>query len=183
MDINMKNSFPVVNKKNKYVYTAYSEDELHKKDEYCRTVHVLVEVFGGNFLLQKKAEGVKKYGGKWSSAVSGYIRHTEGCREAAIRELNEGLGLKVKQEDIYKITIVSPSKNNSNEFISVFTYLMDPKEELHLNKKKISEVVIDKLQNIIKDVKSYRNEYAPDFVEVLNMFLVLEKGIEGDNNG
>jgi len=175
----MEEMFSIVNKKDEHILTVYGKDNLHEYGRYHRAVHVLVEVFGGLFILQKKAKGTENEG-KWSSAVSGHVQYNESYEEAAIREMHEELGIKADQEDLNKLAKIGPSESLSNEFVTIFTYLMDPEnEKLKLDEKEIDEIVISKLPDVIEDIEAHMDEYSPAFIEVFNTFLSLEKGMEG----
>lgn len=179
----MEETFSIVNRRDDHLLTVYGKDHLHRNGGYHRSVHVLIEVFGGLFILQKKSEGTENEG-KWSSAVSGHVRYGEGYEEAAIREMDEELGIKADRKDLNKLAKIGPSKNTGNEFVTIFTYLMDPKnEKLKLNEKEVDEIVISKLPDVIEDIAAHTDEYSPAFIEVFNTFLSLEKGMEGVING
>ena len=174
--------FSIVDSNDEHLYTVFGKRALHLNSGYHRSVHIFVEIFGGRFVLQKKAARTEN-GGKWSSAASGHVRYSESYEEAAMRELEEEIGLKIEEEELHKVMKASPSHENGNEFVTLFTYLMDPKEEdLALESDEVDEIVINKLLDVVKDVENYRNEYSPAFVELFNKFLALEKGIEGATN-
>jgi isopentenyl-diphosphate Delta-isomerase len=175
-------SFSIVNSKDEHMLVIFGKENLHKNGGYHRAVHILIEVFGGLFVLQKKAKGTEN-AGKWSSAVSGHVRYNESYEEAAMREMEEELGLKIEKKDLHRIAKIKPSADNGNEFVVVFSYLMDPEEEvLKPDPKEVDEIVMGKLDDFIEDVESHMDEYSPAFVGAFNVFLVLEKGIEGANN-
>lgn len=171
-------SFSIVDAKDEHLRTVFGKEALHRNGEYHRSVHIFVEVFGGLFVLQKKAASTEN-GGKWSSSASGHVRCGESYREAAVRELKEEIGLEIDRDELCEIVKVSPSTTNGNEFSTLFTYLMDPKEEeLELDPSEVDEVVIGALIDVIRDVEKYRDEYSPAFVGLFNIFLALEKGID-----
>lgn len=172
-------SFSVVNGSDEHMYVIFGKDKLHACSGYHRAVHVLVEVFGGRFILQKKAEGTEN-AGKWSSAVSGHVRYNESYEEAAVRETKEELGLSISSKDLHRVVKAPPSPENGGEFVVVYTYLMDPsKEEIILESDEVEEAITCRLNDIIKDVDECTDEYSPAFIEVFNLFLTLEKGLEG----
>ena len=175
----MEESFSIVSRKDEHLLVVYGKDQLHKNGAYHRAVHVLVEVFGGLFILQKKAKGTENEG-KWSSAVSGHVRYNESYERAAIREMEEELGIKADRKDLKKLAKIGPSKKTANEFVTIFTYLLDPEnEKLKLDPKEVDEVAISSLMDVIGDVETHTNEYSPAFIEVFNTFLSLEKGVKG----
>lgn len=176
-------SFSVVNASDEHMFLVYGKNNLHNAGGYHRAVHVFVEIFGGKFVLQKKAKRTEN-AGKWSSSVSGHVRYNESYEEAAVRETKEELGLNVSSKELHRIAKIPPSLENGGEFVTLFTYLMDPEEEeIKLESDEVEELVTCKLEDIIEDVEKNRAEYSPAFVEAFNIFLVLEKGTEGVRNG
>lgn len=172
-------SFSLVNKDDKHIITVFGKHALHASPGYHRSVHVFVEVFGGKFLLQKKSKGTEN-SGKWSSAVSGHVRYKEDYVDAAIREADEELGLAINAAELHKVTKMPPSAINGYEFSTLFTYLMDPEtEKITLDPTEVDEIAINKLMDVVNDVEKHRDEYSPAFVELFNIFLALERGIEG----
>lgn len=171
--------FSIVNSKDKHLYTVFGECALHLNGGYHRAVHIFVESFGGLFILQKKDADTEN-SGKWNSAAFGHVKYGESYREAAVRELEEKIGLEVDEKELSIIMKMGPNHENGNEFVTLFTYLMDPGlENIELNSDEVDEVIINKLIDVIKDVEKHKDEYSPTFVDLFNKFLALEKGIEG----
>jgi isopentenyldiphosphate isomerase len=179
----MEETFSIVSRRDEHLLVVYSKEQLHRNGGYHRSVHVLIEVFGGLFVLQKKSKGTENEG-RWSSAVSGHVRYGESYEGAAIREMEEELGIKAELRDLNKLAKIGPSNNTGNEFVTIFTYLLDPKnEKLKLNEKEVNEIVKSKLPDVIEDIEANMDEYSPAFIEVFNTFLSLEKGMEGVIDG
>jgi len=169
--------FAVVNIHDIPIRYVTGKEALHNtaKDEYHRGVHVFVEVNGGRFLLQRKAKGTENEG-KWSSSVSGHVRAGESYRSAAIRESMEELGLDVKRQDLDEVATIAPCVETSNEFVTLFTYLMDDDEEqIKINKDEVTEVIICRLDDVVNNVDDNKDAYSPAFIVLLNIFLELYK--------
>jgi len=168
-------SFSIVDKNDRHLSVVFGKQELHRSNNYHRSVHIFVEMFGGKFILQKKAMNTEN-GGKWSSAASGHVRYGETYGAAAMRELEEEIGLKADAGDLQRITKISPSHSNGNEFITLYTYLMDPENEsLKLQSDEVDGVAIRSLVDVIEDVCGYKDEYSPAFVELFYTFLNLSE--------
>ncbi len=172
--------FNVVSDRDTPLYTVEGKDKLHSLDALHRGIHVLVEVFGGRFLIQKKAAHTEN-GGKWSSAVSGHVRSTETYEKAAIREAKEELGIDISESELHFIARSRACKETGNELIRVFTYLLDPDNEDLTISDEIDEIIICSREDLIKDVKKNSDRYSPAFIYVFNIFLTLEQKLEAKN--
>jgi isopentenyldiphosphate isomerase len=174
-------SFYLVDEKDQVIPNLLVDKaHLHKSDKFHRAVHVLIEIFGGRLIIQKKAAHTEN-GGKWSSSASGHVRANETYEEAAIRETKEELGLELDRSDLDEITKIAPSEATGNEFVTLYYYLMDPEnEKIDLSSDEVDEVIICPLGNVIDDVDTNGEEYSPAFIAVFNKFLTLEKGMDRD---
>jgi len=172
----MDEVFCVVNKDDFPMFTIRNKDELHKHNYLHRGVHVFIETFGGYFILQKKALHTEN-GGLLSSAVSGHVRHCETYKEAAIRETKEELGLDVDPLELEEITYIKPCSATGNEFVTLYSYLLDPKKELiKINESELDEVIIMPLQDVIKDVVELPERYSPAFKFLFDIFITQNIG-------
>jgi len=150
-----------------------NKDIIHKHDYRHRGSHVFIETFGGGFILQKKAKGTEN-AGKWSSAVSGHVRYKETYMDAAIREAIEELGIELVKEDLTEVSRVQPHKETGNEFVTLYSYLMDESEVIDPNGEEVDSIIICPLKEIVADISLNRDKYSPAFVYLLNVYLSLE---------
>jgi isopentenyldiphosphate isomerase len=168
-------SFAVVDDKDDYMYTVKGKEQLHRNSRLHRSIHLIIEVFGGKIIIQKKAPHTEN-GGKWSSAVSGHVRLGEACQDTVIREAKEELGIDIDKIDLINVAKVSPSEETGNEFVSVYTYLLDPeKEDIRMACDEVDELITCHLKDLIADVKKNEQNYSPAFIVVFNVFLTLYK--------
>lgn len=172
-------SFAVVNLNDEQLHAVFSKKDLHEQKLLHRGVHLFIEVFGGKFVLQKKANRPDiENAGKWSSAVSGHVRYNESYTTAAVREAMEELNLLVNPSDMRKIYKDFPTHENGFEFVTLFSYLLDPKKEFPRISHEVEEIAIVPLDFLINDIERDRKKYSPVFVSLFNKFIVLEKGLE-----
>ena len=176
--------FPVVNENDEIISSIYSKKELHDKNYKHRAVHVFVETFGRGFILQLKGKNSEN-AGKWSSAVSGHVECRESYEEAAIREAKEELGLEIDKKELIRIIKIAACKETNNEFIVLFTYLMDRNtESIKLDPNEVENVLIVPLVDVIRDVNKNLSDYSPAFIKLLDEWLdheLLEKARGGEN--
>lgn len=168
-----KKPLVAVNSNDEEIIIFHNEDELHKSGLRHRSSHVLIESFGGGFMLQKKAKGTEN-ADKWSSSASGHVRCGETYEAAAIREAKGDLGITIIEEDFAKITKVQPCKETDNEFITLYSYLIDESEIIDLNVEEVDSIITCSLKEIVEDISLNRDRYSPTFIYLLNIYLSLE---------
>lgn len=168
-----KGLLAAVNSNDKEMLILRSKDELHKHGFMHRSSHVFIETFGGGFILQKKAKDTEN-AGKWSSSVSGHVIYGETYKAAAIREAKEELGIKIIEEDFEEITKVQPCKETNNEFITLYSYLINGSEAIDPNVEEVDSIIICPLKEIVGDIRLNRDKYSPTFIYLLNVYLSLE---------
>ena len=84
-----------------------TRDEVHAKGLLHRAVHVLVFNKRGDVLLQRRSMLKDAHPGVWDSSVSGHLDTGESYEVAAIRELEEEMGIKgVEIEEIGTIKAI-----------------------------------------------------------------------------
>lgn len=98
-----------------------SESLLH------RAVAVLVKRKSGAIVLQQRSRSDSWHPGLWTVSCTGHVRRGESYQKAAIRELNEELGLNSKVEELKKLLLPPISSNGLTEleWITLFTTMTD----------------------------------------------------------
>ncbi|WP_431121658.1 NUDIX hydrolase [Flagellimonas flava] len=79
------------------------KSEAHLKGYFHPTVHVWFYTVDGKVLFQKRAANKDTFPGLWDVSVAGHIEAGEDVIEAAVREVEEEIGLMVKVGDLEKI--------------------------------------------------------------------------------
>jgi isopentenyldiphosphate isomerase len=77
--------------------------EIHRKGLFHRSVHVFVFDRAGSLYLQRRSMNKEEHPGKWDSSASGHVARGESYQKAALRELEEEIGLRASPEPILKI--------------------------------------------------------------------------------
>jgi len=166
--------YQVVDRNDKPQYGVKGKNLLHSMENmYHRSSHIIIEVFGGKILLQKKAPNTEN-GGLWSSAVSGHVEVGETYKEAALREAKEELGIEIDESSMNRIGTFDPIYNpqTNKEFVTLFSYLLDPrKERITINKKELDGIAIMPRKYLEEDIKRYRDRYSPVFVLLFDLFI------------
>jgi isopentenyldiphosphate isomerase len=97
----------------------------HQKGLYHATVHIWFYTRHGMLLLQKRGRNKKTYPNHWDVSVAGHVHAGETIEDAAIREVEEEIGLIIQKKDLQKIAVRKgershPNGIQDNEFYHVF---------------------------------------------------------------
>jgi isopentenyldiphosphate isomerase len=100
-----------------------------------RAAHVLVlHPETGHLLLQKRSPGKDTHPGQWDTSVGGHVGFGQSYEEAALRETEEELGLKVEAADLEKLYLsrcrYESESENTATFLCVHAgpYAFNPEE-------------------------------------------------------
>jgi isopentenyldiphosphate isomerase len=114
-----------------------TRSELHGNPSLLhRVVHVLVFNSRGQLLLQKRSRAKDVAPGKWDTSVGGHVAPREDRGDAALRELNEELG--VPMADLTFLYCYRFSNDRESEL--VFTYRCEHEGPFDFNAAEIEEV-------------------------------------------
>jgi isopentenyl-diphosphate delta-isomerase len=91
----------VVNDKDEVIGTA-SHKEIYENKLPHRIVHVLIFNSKGEMLLQKRSATKSFCPNHWCTAAGGHVQSSESYEEAAIRELEEELGISAPVKFMFK---------------------------------------------------------------------------------
>lgn len=93
--------------------------EVHAKGWLHRAVHVLVFNGAGELFLQKRSMQKDKSPGLWDSSCSGHLDAGEDYDQAAWRELQEEIGLRLEKPPVRWFRI-SACEQTGQEFVWVY---------------------------------------------------------------
>lgn len=110
--------FDVVDEYDRVVGQA-ARSRVHAEGLRHRAVHVLVRNAAGRVCLQKRADTKDKHPGVWDSSCSGHLGAGEDYAAAAVRELEEELGVKAGQPPV-ELLRVPACAETGNEFVRVY---------------------------------------------------------------
>lgn len=80
-----------------------SREEAHKKELLHRGVSVLVFNPEGKVFIQKRSPKKDLFPGLWECSMSGHVKKGETAKDAALRELDEELGIRVTGKKIIEV--------------------------------------------------------------------------------
>lgn len=117
----------------------------HKTGKWHGAIHIIIiNKDATRTLLQKRCAEKKLYPNMWDIAVGGHISAGETAILTAERELQEELGLSIKDFEIKQIGRVKEQLNNngviSNEFVTIYIVKGDIDiSDIKLQKEEVSE--------------------------------------------
>lgn len=133
-----------------------------------KVVHVLVFNEKGELLLQKRSRNKDVAPGKWDTSVGGHVPKGEDLFNAALREMEEELGISVKNLRF----LYSYIHSNSYESELVYTHSCIHNGPFAFNKEEIEEVRFWSL-NEIKDAMGtgiLSDNFESEITKYINFF-------------
>lgn len=156
-----------------------SYDEVHEKGFIHRTVHVWILNSKGELLIQKRAKNRRAYPGHWDISTAGHISAGQTSLEAAQREVEEELGIKISEskfECLFSLeshSVLNSGTYVNNEFQDVYIVHTDL-DPTSINLEKDGEVEQIRFVSIpeFKDIISGKSEpvvpHKEEYEKLLN---------------
>lgn len=111
--------FDVVDENDEVVGKA-TRSEVHAKNLLHRAVHVFVLNRNGDLWLQKRSLKKDKNPGVWDSSVSGHLDAGEDYLTAALRELQEEIGVEKQPSDLKEMARLKPCEETGWEHVRLY---------------------------------------------------------------
>jgi isopentenyldiphosphate isomerase len=143
------------------------KSEAHKNGLFHASVHIWIFDALKNVLIQKRAKNKDTFPGLWDVSVAGHISAGEIPLNAAIREIEEEIGLKVFKNQLQFI-------GNSSKKVTHHSHLID--YELHhiyiccvsfdmntlkIQKEEVTEIKTIPLNELIFQLKKNSSSFVP----------------------
>ncbi len=123
--------FDVVNDRDE-VIGQEKRSLVHKKGLKHRAVHILIFNSSGELFLQKRSMSKDVSPGCWDSSCCGHVDSGETYEAAAVRELDEELGLKnVQASELALLFKINAREQTGEEFVHVHRLEHEGPFELH----------------------------------------------------
>jgi len=166
---------------------AKTKAEIHEQGLWHMAAHIWVYNSNGEVLLQLRAKDKDSFPGLLDISAAGHVDSGETPGEAAVREMEEEIGLSVKPDQLRLITqrnIQQPIKDvgwQNNEIDYVYLYRFDENiKDLSMTDGEVESlefIPIDKLEKEISDPEQYK-KYVPhgDYYQLV--IDAVRKGLE-----
>jgi 16S rRNA (adenine1518-N6/adenine1519-N6)-dimethyltransferase len=158
--------FDVVDANDQVTGTA-TRSEVHAQKLVHRAVHVFVFNKRGDLLLQKRSPLKDLCPGLWDSSVSGHLDSGEDYEAAAVRELEEEMGITVEAspEEIARIT---PREQTGWEHVRLYRARHDG--NLRYPAAEVEAAMWFPLTEIEAWIAANPSDFAPGFLECWKNF-------------
>jgi isopentenyl-diphosphate delta-isomerase type 1 len=139
--------------------------EIHRQGLRHRAVHVFIFDEAGRLYIQKRAATKETHPLQYDSSASGHVDSGESYDVAAVRELQEELGLNVPLQKHFKI---AACEDTGWEFVWVYS----ARGDYHpvINPEEIESGRYWPLEEIKRDLKEHPEQWSPAFGRVFREF-------------
>ncbi len=143
------------------------------KSSNCHEIAVFILNHDGQVLLQKRSSTKKHYPNMWA-LCTGHVEEGESARVAAIRELEEELGVHVKSYDLYSFMDGKFDSDTTWFFFIKCNFLVD---EFVIQKEELSEVKWFSIDSLIDMIKNHDKTIVYQ-ENKLDLFLALKEFVK-----
>ncbi|MDH3698440.1 MAG: NUDIX domain-containing protein [Flavobacteriaceae bacterium] len=103
------------------------KSEAHAKGWFHPCVHIWFYTSNGDILVQQRGANKKTYPLLWDVSVAGHMAAGETSEEAALREVEEEIGLRIKEADLQQVGVYKSLKLHKDglidaEFLNTFLH-------------------------------------------------------------
>lgn len=122
------------------------KSEAHRKGLLHQSVHIWLYNLKGEILIQKRNTNKDVYPNYWDVSVAGHIGAGENVTLAAVREIEEEIGLIITAEDLIPVEGVIDQKTHANGIIDheyhhvFFCELKEDRSNLTLQQEEVAEI-------------------------------------------
>ena len=129
---------------------------IHKEGHYHNTAHIWFYTKEGEIVLQQRAASKVIHPLLWDVSVAGHIDAGETIKSGAVREIQEEIGLTIKENDLQRIGVFKcaqsyPNGIIDNEFHNTFiSELKVPLSELKCQPEEVEALKLVSLDNFLE---------------------------------
>ena len=156
----------IFDENNKHLNIQKNKSEAHRDGLWHRSAQVWIYNPNGEIMLQLRGKDKALYPGMWDISAAGHVAAGEEPLTSAVREIEEEIGLKIKEEDLafFKIEKFSRvyKEIKNNEFCYAYFYRFDGDiKGLKLQAEEVDKVVFLPIDKIEKDLEKNPEKYVP----------------------
>ena len=139
--------------------TRALKDEAHRQGWFHQTVHVWFFNRAGDILFQQRGWNKETYPGFWDVSVAGHVMAGETVVDAAIREVDEEIGIAVDPGTLHHVDVRKNINKHPNgivdcEFQNVFlSELMYSLSELTIQEEEVDGITLLSASRILYEIE------------------------------
>jgi isopentenyldiphosphate isomerase len=160
----MSEYFWVVNKED-HVIGKETREKCHNTKLIHRSVYIFLNNSKKGIFIQKRSMMKDLYPGYYTSSASGHVTFGETYDQAALRELEEELGIKAQLKRIGKFKCFSEM---DNEISTV--YLCNYDGDITINEDEISHGLFLNLKQIDEEIRHGKKKFPLGFKLALDVY-------------
>lgn len=147
------------------------KSEAHKKGLWHASAQIWLYTPNGEILIQKRAINKDTYPGLWDISVAGHLSAGDSPISAALREIEEEVGLVISAEALHFLKTIKNSKSPTNSIIdNEFNHLFiccTPIiiKQLKLQVEEVAEAKLMEIADFKKLLENNYHEFVPHGTE------------------
>ena len=172
----------VLDSQGKITGEAKSRESIHTDGDWHRTIHVWFITPHGQLLIQRRSKTKINCPNMWDISVGGHVPAGEDSMRAALREVEEEMGLKLAKADLKLIGyatqqgVLNDGTYINNEYNDVYLVekMIDP-AKLKIQTSEVAEVRLIPWEEFRDWVEQEKADVVPHPDEYKLIFDYLEK--------
>ena len=144
---------------------------VHAQGLRHRAAHVLVLDAEDRLLVQKRSASKDVAPGTWCSSCSGHVDAGEDYLSAAVRELEEEIGIRVAPDDLRPVLWASACEETGREF--VWVYLLRHEGPFDFDETEVSALEKLSADELDRRAKERPETFSPSFLHLYHLFALL----------
>lgn len=156
----------IYDSKNRPLNEKKMKSEAHRKGLWHRVAHVWIYNSNKEIMLQLRAKDKEVYPNMWDISVAGHISAGEKEIVSAMREIEEEIGLKIKESELQLLNIrnvqFTTNTTINNEIIYLYLLKYDGNiKQLKIQEEELQEIKFFKLKELEKQLKETPDKFTP----------------------
>lgn len=156
----------IYDSKNRPLNEKKMKSEAHRKGLWHRVAHVWIYNSNKEIMLQLRAKDKEVYPNMWDISVAGHISAGEKEIVSAMREIEEEIGLKIKESELQLLNIrnvqFTTNTTINNEIIYLYLLKYDGNiKQLKIQEEELQEIKFFKLNELEKQLKETPEKFTP----------------------
>jgi isopentenyl-diphosphate delta-isomerase len=178
----MEELYDLVNENNKLLGTTKAKSLVHKDGDWHRAVHVWVVNSQKQILLQKRSATKELSPNLWDLSMGGHISAGEDPVTAALRELQEELGMQVNREQLEYLFLSKEETILYNGIERLFHYIYLVRtnvalSQFRLQSSEVAEVKYSTVDDFEKSIKENKDQWMAHWEEYSRVIEILRKDL------